>query len=288
MLHSMTAFARREAPVEPGTATWELRSVNHRYLDVTLRLPEELRALEPAARERVAARLRRGKVDCSLRYQPAGDESTAFHINAELARRIADACRQVGDLLDPPAPVSPLDVLRWPGVIEAPPLDAEKRARAVLALLEQTLEELVATRAREGAKLEAAVRERLGGMRELVAAVRARRPQAVEAARERLLARLAELREEVDASRIEQEVALLAQKMDVAEELDRLDAHIAEMERALGGEEAVGRRLEFLTQEMNREANTLGAKSADAETGRHSVDLKVYIDQIREQIQNVE
>ncbi len=288
MLHSMTAFAREERQGPWGVATWELRSVNHRYLDASVRLPEELRGLEPAVRERVCARVRRGKVECTLRYQPSTDARSGFAVDTELARRVADASRTVGGLLDKAAPVNPMDILRWPGVTAPPTPDLDEVAGAALALLERTLDDLVESRAREGIKMAELVRARCDEIESVVRGVRQRVPAVLAASRERLSARLAELREQLDSTRLEQEMLILAHKLDISEELDRLEAHTEEVRRVLAEEHPAGRRLEFLMQEMNREANTLGAKSGDAETTRASVDLKVLIEQAREQIQNVE
>ena len=288
-IRSMTAFARREARGPEGALVWELRSVNHRYLDISARLPEELRVLEPAVRERVAARLRRGKVDCALRFQPEAAVAAAVSLDRGQAERVAVLARQAAALLGgAAAPASPFELLRWPGVVREEPADLGPVRSRALALLEEALDELEATRAREGARIEALLRERIAAMRPLVARARALRPQVIEAALARWRERLAELGGEPDPGRLEQELAIQAQRLDVAEELDRLEAHLAEVEAALGREEPVGRRLDFLMQELNREANTLAAKSADAETTRIAVELKVLIEQMREQVQNVE
>jgi uncharacterized protein (TIGR00255 family) len=284
----MTAFARREVQAPWGSAWWELRSVNHRYLEVATRLPEELRALEPEVRARVGERLGRGKVDCTLRYQPAFAAGGNVRVNQALAEQIARASREIDQLIYNPAPVHSLDVLRWPGVLEADAPDMEAVGAAVLALLGQALDDLVATREREGAHIAGFLQARVGEMEPLVARARARVPEVVAATRERLRGRLAELRAEVDSQRLEQEIVLFAQRVDVAEELDRLTIHFAEVRRVLGEGKPVGRRLDFLMQELNREANTLGSKSADPETTRAAVDLKVLIEQMREQVQNVE
>jgi len=288
MLRSMTAFARREARADWGAAVWELRSVNHRYLEAFVRLPEDLRALEPEVRARIAERVRRGKVECNLRFQPAADAVGALRVNRALAEQVARASREVDQLLYNPAPVHSLDVLRWPGVIETDAPDAEALAKALLGLLDQAVADLVATRAREGTRVRGLIEARLGEMDPIIAGVRGRAPGLVTAARERLHQRLAELRAEVDGQRLEQEIVLYAQRVDVSEELDRLSMHVDEVRRVLAEGGAVGRRLDFLMQELNREANTLGSKSADAETTRAAVDLKVLIEQMREQVQNVE
>ena len=286
-MHSMTAFARNELRAPWGTARWELRSVNNRFLDIAPRLPEELRALEPAVRERLAARLRRGKVDCSLRIERATG-SAALVIDGEIAAAVAAAATEAAKLLDPAAAVSPFELLRWPGVIRAEPMDAETIGADVLELLEQGIADLAAARGREGARIEAMLRERIDAIAAITVEVRGWLPQIIDMARERLASRVAALAVEVDGERLEQEIALLVQKSDVAEELDRLDAHVSEISDVLGTRQPVGRRLDFLIQELHREANTLGSKSIDTRTTRASVDLKVLIEQMREQVQNVE
>ncbi len=286
-MHSMTAFARNELRAPWGTARWELRSVNNRFLDIAPRLPEELRALEPAVRERLAARLRRGKVDCSLRIERATG-SAALAIDSEIAAAVAAAATEAAKLLDPAAAVSPFELLRWPGVVRAEPMDAETIGADVLELLEQGITDLAAARGREGARIEAMLRERIDAIAAITVEVRGWLPQIIDMARERLASRVAALAVEVDGERLEQEIALLVQKSDVAEELDRLDAHVSEISDVLGARQPVGRRLDFLIQELHREANTLGSKSIDTRTTRASVDLKVLIEQMREQVQNVE
>lgn len=288
MVRSMTGFARKEATAPWGTAIWELRSVNSRYLDANLRLPEDLRGLEPQIRERVAAALSRGKVDCTLRYEPASGGEATYALDMQLAAQLLRAAREIGTLVEDAAPLQVFDVLRWPGVFRTNPPDLDTVGTAVLELLTAALAELLENRAREGRTIAAGLLERCAAVAEAAARIRARLPALLENARERLAARVAELTEQLDAARLEQEVALLAQKLDVAEELDRLDAHVEEVRRVLGTDAPVGRRLDFLMQEMNREANTLGAKSGDVETSRAAVDLKVLIEQMREQVQNLE
>ena len=288
MLRSMTAFARIESQHDLGGIQWEIRSVNHRYLDVGVRLPEDLRRIEPKVRERIGARLKRGKVDCTLRVLPDPATSGGLSLDRDLATRVAQAAHAVGELLPQPAPVSPLDLLRWPGVVQAPAPDPERIERIVLDELDRALSDLTGMREREGARVEAMIRERLDALAVGVRHVRERLPAIVRGFGERMRARLHELDTALDEGRIEQELALVAQRMDVAEELDRIEAHVEEVRAALDRPEPVGRRLDFLMQELNREANTLGSKSAAVTTSRASVDLKVVIEQMREQIQNVE
>lgn len=288
MIHSMTAFARLEERHTAGTLCWELRTVNHRYLEVSPRLPEEFRVLETAVRERAAAVLRRGKLDCQLRFQPAPASDAELVVDKALAARVAAAGTAVAATLTQPGPVDPFDVLRWPGVLSVAEIDFGPARTAALTLFDQGLEELRRTRAREGARLAKLITERCAAMDQLVTQAQERLPQVLVHHRQRLTEKLAELRAELDQERLEQEMALLANKLDVAEELDRLTAHLAEVRDVLERDEAIGRRLDFLMQELNREANTLGSKSADVETTRISVDLKVLIEQMREQVQNIE
>ena len=287
MIHSMTAFARREADTPWGALTWELRSVNHRYLDLSMRLPEELRVLEPRVREFMQARLKRGKVDAGLWFTRAAATDAA--LDAGQVRRLqelaASAQREAGAVL---APLRAIDVLRWPGVMQSAAIDVESLGGEALALLARALDELADTRAREGARLQELLLARLAAMEKIVAGVHAVLPEMARLYRERLEARLKEVREGLDPARLEQETVLFANRTDVAEELDRLNAHFAECRRVLNAGEQAGRRLDFLMQELNREANTLASKAADLRLTNASVELKVLIDQMREQIQNIE
>jgi uncharacterized protein (TIGR00255 family) len=287
MIRSMTAFARQEHEADWGALTWELRSVNHRYLEVSLRLPDELRSLETGVRERAARRLGRGKLDCNLRYKPI-QRRAALALDAQALDQTLAACEQIRSQLPAAAAINPLDLLRWPGVIQEESTDPAPLAEAALALFDQALNELVATRDREGAQIHEILRTRLDAMEPLVASARARLPEVLARIRDKLRLRVAELTANPDPDRLEQELAYLAQKMDVDEELDRLTGHITEVRRVLELAEPVGRRLDFLMQEFNREANTLGSKSADSETTKVSVELKVLIEQMREQVQNIE
>nr|VFJ87935.1 MAG: TIGR00255 family protein [Candidatus Kentron sp. H]VFJ89912.1 MAG: TIGR00255 family protein [Candidatus Kentron sp. H]VFJ96302.1 MAG: TIGR00255 family protein [Candidatus Kentron sp. H] len=303
MIYSMTAFARREEQggeneETGGEISWELRSVNHRYLDVTVRLPEDLRSLEPVVRERVRDRIGRGKVECLLRYQSTARRETQLHVDLELAGQVVAALHRISGLLPNGGTVSPLGILRWPGVVYPPPApNLEAVKTPILNVLDQALTELLAMRWREGEKLTALIRARCAEVSDIVDRVRERLPTILAAQRARLLDRLSEVEAEIDPDRLEQDLVLIAQKIDVAEELDRLDTHLAEVERALGGgpsektgpgKNPMGRRLDFLMQEMHREANTLGAKSVDTAVTGASVDLRVLIEQMREQVQNVE
>ena len=285
MVASMTAFARLEDSGEWGHAVWEIRTVNHRYLDISIRLPEELRALETSVREQVSIKLKRGKVECNLRYD--ADSATGdISINAGLAEKIIHAAR--GLPIEGSAPIDPLDVLRWPGVIDKNVPDLELLDNPVIALLDKVLENILHNRHREGEQIGQMITKRCDLSLHQLRQIRDKVPEIIAVMRERHLARVQELGIELDNGRLEQEIALLSQKLDVAEELDRMETHINEVKRILTGTEPIGRRLDFLMQEMNREANTLGSKSAHIDTSNASIELKVLIEQMREQIQNIE
>lgn len=288
MIRSMTAFARQERQGEWGTLTLELRSVNHRYLEVHPRLTDELRLHESLVRERISQRLGRGKVECSLRYQAPPLTEKEVVINQSLADAIAHATRSIDSVIYNPAPINAMDILRWPGVLQSREVDEEAIKSELLALLDQGLDELVETREREGANIKQHLQERCQGIEAVVEQVQGLLPEILQGQRDKLAARLKEIKAELDADRLEQEIVILAQKMDVDEELSRLTTHITEVRRVLEQDQPVGRRLDFLMQELNREANTLGSKSVHAETTRASVELKVLIEQMREQVQNIE
>ncbi|TCT21947.1 YicC/YloC family endoribonuclease [Thiobaca trueperi] len=288
MIKSMTAFARETRSGDFGELTWELRTVNHRYLEPHLRLPEELRALDVAVRTRLSARLQRGKVDCGLRYVPALGAVGTLHINRPFVEQLLAAGQEIGVLIGRGVEPSPFELLRWPGVIQEQERDLDRVTTVALELLEVAIDTLLATREREGVRLETLLRDRCDRLQESVARVRARLPDVLGGVRQRLHDRLIELRAELDPARLEQEIAILAAKLDVDEEMDRLEAHVAEVRDVLTRDEPVGRRLDFLMQELNREANTLGSKSADVAVTREAVEMKVLIEQMREQVQNLE
>lgn len=289
MIASMTAFARTERSHELGEFGWEVRSVNHRYLDVSVRLPEALRGIESGVRECVQRHLRRGKVDCTLHYAPVHGSAVPEVDDAVLDALLATTRRVIErSTLDARVVIEPVELLRWPGVLKSAGPAREQLEATALALLEPALGELQQVRLREGTRLAELVSERVATLRGHAQAVRERVPQIREAQRQRLLGRLDDLGVKADAERLEQELALIAQKGDIAEEIDRLDLHLEEVERVLGRDEAVGRRLDFLMQELNREANTIASKSSDVGLTQTSVDIKVLIEQIREQIQNIE
>jgi len=288
MIRSMTAFSRQQIRNEFGELTWEVRTVNHRYLESMVRLPEDLRALEPVVRERFNQRLGRGKVDCGLRFKPAASSGGQLRVNEAMVTQLLEAAQQMMHHLHSSPLPTIMDIMRWPGVLEVEEQDFTPIQAAAVELLDKTIDGLVEAREREGERLAELIRQRLDGMREQVVRARERMPQVIEAVRERLKARLAEVSESLDQERLEQEMALLAQRLDVDEEMDRLTTHLDEVQRVLGSDEPVGRRLDFLMQELNREANTLGSKSADSETTAISVEMKVLIEQMREQVQNLE
>jgi uncharacterized protein (TIGR00255 family) len=284
----MTAFARQEFAGSWGTLTLEIRSVNHRYLELFIRLPDELRVLEGRLREIVQKHLQRGKVDCQVRYQPAALGAQDVQINRELVQQLARACEQITIIFPKHQPVNPLDVLRWPDVLQAPQVAVDVLHQTLLQLMDKALHEMVAMRKREGDKLKHLLLQRLELMSQVVSQVRSAMPEIKQLQREKLLSRLQEIKTEVSPDRLEQELVFTAQKIDVDEELDRLITHIAEVKHILQQTEPVGRRLDFLMQELNREANTLGSKSIDIRTSNAAMELKVLIEQMREQVQNIE
>lgn len=288
MTRSMTAFARTEIAESWGSLTLEIRSVNHRYLELFIRLPDELRVLEGRLREVIQKHVQRGKVDCQVRYQPAALGAQDVNINHELVAQLAKACEQITQIFPKHQLVNPLDVLRWPDVLQAPQVAADLLHQTLLELMDKALQEMVAMRKREGDKLKQLLLQRLELMGQVVTQVRAAMPEIKQLQREKLLSRLQEIKAEVSADRLEQELVFTAQKIDVDEELDRLVTHIAEAKHILQQTEAVGRRLDFLMQELNREANTLGSKSIDIRTSNAAMELKVLIEQMREQVQNIE
>lgn len=286
MIRSMTAFASGERATQWGTLGCELRSVNHRFLEIGLRLHDDLRALEPMLRERIAARISRGKLDLTLRLR-SPDGGGGLHADPTRLRELSDLAIDLSARF-PGLHTEFTQLLQFPGVLQAPATDAAALQAEALALLDEVLDEFVAAREREGAKLAAVINERIDGVDRIAADVREIMPAIRSGQRSKLEARLADLAQPVEPGRLEQELVIWLQKLDVEEELDRLDSHVAEARRVLKLREAVGRRLDFLLQEFNREANTLGSKSVDARSSAAAVELKVLIDQVREQIQNIE
>ena len=287
MIQSMTAYARIEHKAQWGTASWEIRSVNQRYLETYLRLPEQFRSFEPVLRDRLRKRLSRGKVEVNLRYELADNSNNELQLNQGLAKQLLDAAtwlkQEAGQ-----GEVNLTDILRWPGVLSSSEQDMDAIGADLMTAFDSAIDQFIEARGREGEAIKDMLLSRLDGVSEQIAVVREHMPKVMEYQREKLTNRLAEIKGELDPARIEQEMVLLAQKQDVAEEMDRLEAHVTEARRILkkGGSE--GRRLDFMMQEFNRESNTLASKSISTEITSAAVELKVLIEQMREQIQNIE
>lgn len=288
MLRSMTAYGRFEEQNDHGTLSWEMRSVNHRYLEVSFRLPEELRAIEPLARERIGKRLKRGKVDVFLKYQPNSDIVTDLNVNEALVQQVLRAAENVRSSSEHCGAIDPMKVLGWSGVVGQRQRDDKALQDCAMNLLDPLLDDYLAAREREGAKTMDMLALRCTTIEKIITQVSALRPKVVERLSDKFKVRLSELDIEVDSARLEQELVFAMHKLDVDEELDRLRAHVGEMRNIFERDEPVGRRLDFLIQEFNREANTLGSKAADSDTTGFSVELKVLIEQMREQVQNIE
>ena len=292
MLRSMTAFARLQENCDAGTLTWEIRSVNHRYLEPSLKLPEDFRSLEPEIRKLLAQYLERGKIDIGLRYKIDGASVAEIRLNEDIVRRLRQVEQEVLNIVHEGNKLSVANILGWPGVIADSERDISPLVSIALGSLEKTLHLLVETRETEGSALAEMISSRCNQINEIVSQLRKHRPKMLASMRNKwetnLNEKLKQWSEAGDNGRLEQELVILAQKLDVDEELDRIDTHIIEVLKVLKRKEAVGRRLDFLMQELNREANTLGSKSQDSQTTQWSVDLKVLIEQMREQVQNVE
>lgn len=284
----MTGFGRLEIAFNGGQIQWEIRSVNHRYLEIQMKLPDAFRLMEPDFRRVISEKVKRGKLDAVLSLKNRDDSVPETRVNMTRARQIINHLGSIAAEIKNPAPVSPVDVLRSPGVLEEETIDAQTTGPVALDALISAINELSDSRAREGAKLQQMLEQRCDDIVALVTAVRKRLPSVLAEIRKKLEQRVESLQTKLDNERIEQELVIIAQKLDVSEELDRLDAHIEEVRSTLKDDGPVGRRLDFLMQELNREANTLGSKSADSETTQQVVDLKVLIEQMREQVQNVE
>jgi uncharacterized protein (TIGR00255 family) len=287
MIRSMTGFARRERQFPWGLIAWELKTVNHRYLEISCRLPEEFRAAEVDFRQAVAGAVRRGKVDCSLHFRPV-TAAGKLEIDGDVLGAISQRAREIAAQTGAAARIDVMDLLRWPGVVREQNHDVAPLIAAAQALLAEALGELARFRDSEGGRLRDALEQRCAGLVDFAAQVAERLPEVRTRIRAKLLERIASLTSDVDHERLEQELAILAQRLDVDEEIDRLRGHVTEVRKALGNSEPAGRRLDFLMQELNREANTLSSKSQDIETTRAAVDMKVLIEQMREQVQNVE
>ncbi|VEI58369.1 K+ -transporting ATPase [Pasteurella multocida] len=287
MIYSMTAFARLELKQDWGDAVWEIRSVNQRYLETFFRLPEQFRGLENALREKLRQKLTRGKIECTLRIDNKKQTTTELNLNKDLAQQVIQSLQwlkaQAGE-----GEINLTDVLRYPGVVEAPEQDLDVISQALLNAFDSLLDDFIAMRAREGEKLQELIKQRLDAISVEADKVRSKMPEILQWQRERLLQRFEEVKLQPDPQRLEQELVLLAQRVDVAEELDRLQLHVKETNSILKKGGAVGRKLDFMMQELNRESNTLASKSINTEVTNSAVELKVLIEQMREQIQNLE
>lgn len=288
MISSMTAFARSEIQMSEGTLVWEFRSVNQRYLEPSFRLPDMFRDMESLLRDGLRKHLSRGKVECTLKFHDTRGEINIGVVNLELAQQIMNAVDMLKGIDRDLEKVNPLELLRWPGIMQSPELNVDLVKENILLAFKTGVADLAKARQREGQALKHHILERVSAIKKIVALVKALLPQIIENQRQTLLSKFAELQLDIDAQRVEQEIVILTQKLDVAEEIDRLGTHANEVERVLNQQGAVGRKLDFLMQEMNREANTLSSKSAVIETTNHAVELKVLIEQMREQIQNIE
>jgi uncharacterized protein (TIGR00255 family) len=287
MILSMTGYASASAELDSGSLSLELRAVNHRYLDIQLRMPDELRGFEGAIREAITAQLQRGKVECRINHAARSAQGGSA-LNVGLLRQLAAWNSEVQAMLPDARALSVADVLRWNGVLETPSASADELRAALLGLLQEALLEFSAARAREGEKLKDFLLQRVEKIEALRSAVMPHVPAAIAAYEQKLVARLREAMQNAEDERIRQEITLFASKIDVDEELSRLASHLTEMRRILAQGGAVGKRLDFLMQELNREANTLGSKSVDAEVSRSAMEMKILIEQMREQIQNLE
>ncbi len=287
MPRSMTAFARNTTDFPWGSVTCELRSVNHRFLETGFRLPETLRQVEMSLREIARKKLSRGKVDCSIQLAFNSTDATVS-ADLTLAKQYIELAQQLAVQIDNPAAISPLDIMRWPGVLKEQDVESEYLQTAAIETFKLTVSQLLEGRQREGDKLADMIEQRLVGIQEQTTIVRENLPDILAHQRTRLEEKMADMKSQLDESRLEQEMVIIANRTDVDEELDRLDVHIAEIRRVLQSSDSIGRRLDFLMQELNREANTLGSKSIAGVTTQASVELKVLIEQMREQIQNLE
>ena len=287
MIHSMTAFSRVEVKGDWGNAVWEIRSVNQRFLETYFRLPEQFRGLEPVLRERFRKQLNRGKVECNLRFNANSEAKNELALNEKLALQLVQHANWINEqTLN--SQVNPLEVMRWPGVMEAPEADMSAIQTELLAAFDQALKDFISARISEGENMKALIEQRLAGIEAESEKVTAHMPEVIAWQRKRITDKFTDANIELDSARVEQELVLLAQKMDVEEELDRLHSHVKETRNILKKGGAQGRRLDFMMQEFNREANTLGSKSINADITASAVELKVLIEQMREQIANVE
>lgn len=287
MIHSMTAFARIEVKGDWGNAVWEIRSVNQRFLETYFRMPEQFRGLEPVLRERFRKSLNRGKVECNLRFNANPAAKSDLSINTKLAEQLIESAKWITNTAGE-GKLNPLDIMRWPGVMEAQEADMDKISAELLAGFDQALKDFIAARASEGANMADLIYQRLNGISEQASLVKAHMPEIIKWQRERIIEKFNDAGIDPESTRLEQELVLLAQKMDVDEEIDRLYSHVKETTKILKKGGPQGRRLDFMMQEFNREANTLGSKSINSDITAAAVELKVLIEQMREQIQNIE
>ena len=288
MVHSMTAFSRQQLEHEWGSLTWEIRSVNHRYLEPSIRLPENFRSLENPIRKQLRDKLYRGKIECLLRFRTVEANQIDWQLNLDLISQLTKANLEINSNIGGDYKLSSLDILKWPGVISDQPIDEEIFNKEAMGLFEKALDDLMVVREREGASLRDAILKRIASIQRIIDSIQAKMPSIILKQKENLLNKLEDIKAEFEPTRLEQEITLLAQKADVDEELDRLNSHLQEAKRVLDSDGQIGRRLDFLMQELNREANTLSSKSIVVETTQSAVELKVLIEQMREQIQNIE
>ena len=288
MVHSMTAFSRQQLEREWGSLTWEIRSVNHRYLEPNIRLPENFRSLENPIRKQLRDKLYRGKIECQLKLRTVEANKIDWQLNLDLISQLTKANSEINNNIGGEYQLSSLDILKWPGVISDQSIDEEIFNKEAMGLFEKALDDLMVVREREGASLRDAILKRIASIQGIIDSIQAKMPFIILKQKENLLNKLEELKTEFEPTRLEQEIAVLAQKADVDEELDRLNSHLQEVKRVLDSSGQIGRRLDFLMQELNREANTLSSKSIVVETTQNAVELKVLIEQMREQIQNIE
>ncbi len=288
MIRSMTAFARQPIEQKWGVGAWEIRSVNNRFIETNFRLPEAFRYLEFKLREKLRSKLQRGKLDCSLRIDTTGAQADSLAIDPEVATSLLNSHAELQNLAQIEQAPELTRLLAWPGLIKSAQVDSEQMEKELLATFDEAIEQLVKMREREGQSLAEIINQRLQGMQVQVAAVREEMPAIIQWQKDKILARFEEVKLEFEEQRLEQEMVMIAQKIDVDEELDRLDTHISEVTRLVKKGGSIGRRLDFLMQELNREANTLGSKSISSKSTAASVELKVLIEQMREQIQNIE
>ena len=284
----MTAYGRVENSEGQNSISCEIRSVNHRYSEISIRLPEELRPLEQKIRDHISGKIKRGKIECNIRIEKHNAYDESLSINQDLLKNIIEAAKRINSDLSTSAPLDSLDLLRWPGVLEKSTLDVEEIGKLLFPLVKEAIDIVIDTRQREGEKIKKMLTDRCTKIKEIISNVKKQIPDILKNYRKKLTQRVQEISDELDNDRLEQELLFLSQKADIEEEIDRLGAHVDEVVRVIDRKEPIGRRLDFLMQEMNRESNTLGSKSNHIYTSNASVELKVVIEQMREQIQNIE